>query len=92
MSEDPDFLLPIGSADVKREGRDVTVIAYGMMVHLRSRRPRPSPARVSTSRYSTSPVQPDRPRLDPRLVAKTSHALVLYETHPVLGIGAEVAT
>ncbi|WP_456278355.1 alpha-ketoacid dehydrogenase subunit beta [Bacillus sp. AK128] len=28
-----DYVLPIGKADVKREGEDVTVIAYGLCVH-----------------------------------------------------------
>lgn len=29
---DPDFVLPIGKADIKREGKDVTVITYGRML------------------------------------------------------------
>ena len=33
VSEDPEFLVPIGSADVKREGSDVSIITYGAMVH-----------------------------------------------------------
>ena len=28
-----DYVLPIGKADVKREGEDVTVITYGLCVH-----------------------------------------------------------
>src|SRR2546428_13694034 len=32
VSEDPDFLMPLGQAVVRREGTDVTVVAYmGMM-------------------------------------------------------------
>lgn len=30
---DGDYILPIGKADVKREGEDVTVITYGLCVH-----------------------------------------------------------
>jgi len=29
VPQDPDFLLPIGKSDVKREGKDVTVVTYG---------------------------------------------------------------
>ena len=29
---DPDFVLPIGKADIKKEGKDVTVITYGRML------------------------------------------------------------
>ena len=28
-----DYVLPIGKADVKREGSDITVITYGLCVH-----------------------------------------------------------
>ncbi len=31
---DEDYVIPIGKADVKREGTDVTVITYGFCVHL----------------------------------------------------------
>lgn len=30
---DDDYVLPIGKADVKREGSDITVITYGLAVH-----------------------------------------------------------
>ena len=30
---DTDYVLPIGKADVKREGEDITVITYGLCVH-----------------------------------------------------------
>lgn len=30
---DEDYVLPIGKADVKREGTDITVITYGLCVH-----------------------------------------------------------
>ena len=32
VSTDPNFVLPIGKADIKREGRDVTVVTYGRML------------------------------------------------------------
>ena len=31
--DDPDFLIPLGKADVKREGKDITIITYAFMVH-----------------------------------------------------------
>lgn len=30
---DDDYVLPIGKADIKREGEDITVITYGLCVH-----------------------------------------------------------
>jgi 2-oxoisovalerate dehydrogenase E1 component beta subunit len=34
VSEDPDFLVPIGQARVRRQGSDLSIVTYGMMVHL----------------------------------------------------------
>ena len=34
VSEDPDFVIPIGQADIKREGKDVSVITYSYQVQL----------------------------------------------------------
>lgn len=33
VSEDPERLIPLGKADIKRPGRDVTIITYSYMVH-----------------------------------------------------------
>lgn len=33
VPEDPEFLIPIGQAEVMRAGKDVTLISYGKMVH-----------------------------------------------------------
>ncbi len=30
---DDDFIVPLGVADIKREGRDLTIVTYGAMVH-----------------------------------------------------------
>lgn len=32
--EDPEFLIPIGKADIKRPGKDVTLLTFGKMVHV----------------------------------------------------------
>ena len=32
VPEDPDFILPIGKAKVERQGRDVTIVAFSIMV------------------------------------------------------------
>ena len=93
VSEDPDFLLPIGSADVKRRGDDVTVIASGMMVHLALEAAETLAGEgIDVEVLDLRTVQPlDRDAILTS-VAKTSHAIVLYESHRFLGIGAEVAS
>ncbi|HSM03005.1 MAG TPA: pyruvate dehydrogenase complex E1 component subunit beta [Longimicrobiales bacterium] len=34
VPEDDDFVIPLGVADVKREGSDVTILTHGKMVHV----------------------------------------------------------
>ena len=51
VSDDPDYLVPIGKADVKREGTDVSMIALRRRwCTWRSRPPRPWRTRASRSR------------------------------------------
>ncbi len=92
VSEDPDFLVPIGAADVKRSGDDVTIVTYGAMVH------RALDAAEDLARRGISAEVVDLRTISPldtetvlRSVEKTSRALVLYESHRFLGVGAEVA-
>src|SRR5690606_18771525 len=33
VPEDPDFVIPLGDADLKREGRDDSIITHGKMLH-----------------------------------------------------------
>lgn len=33
VPDDPAFLVPLGQADIKREGKDITIVTYSYMVH-----------------------------------------------------------
>lgn len=33
VTDDPDFTIPFGKADVKRQGKDVTIVTYSYMTH-----------------------------------------------------------
>jgi 2-oxoisovalerate dehydrogenase E1 component beta subunit len=92
VSEEPDFLVPIGSADVKRAGDDVTIVTYGAMVH-KALEAAESLANkgVSVEVVDLRTVYPIDEETVLRSIEKTSHALVLYESYRFLGIGAEVA-
>jgi 2-oxoisovalerate dehydrogenase E1 component beta subunit len=92
VPEDPDVLVPIGSAAVKREGTDVSVITYGAMVHKTLEAAENLAQRgVSTEVVDLRTIVPlDEPTVL-ESVAKTSRALVVYESHRFLGVGAEVA-
>ncbi|MFQ5890713.1 MAG: pyruvate dehydrogenase complex E1 component subunit beta [Gemmatimonadota bacterium] len=89
---DVEHLTPIGVADVKREGSDVTVIAHSRMVHEALRA-----ADTLADRYGVSAEVVDLRTLRPldvdavlASVRKTNRAVVVEEGWPVCGIGAQV--
>ena len=92
VSEDPELLVPIGSADVKREGTDVSIITYGAMVH-KALEAADALARrgISAEIVDLRTVYPLDEETILRSIEKTSRALVLYESYRFLGIGTEVA-
>jgi 2-oxoisovalerate dehydrogenase E1 component beta subunit len=92
VPEDPDFLIPLGSAAVKREGSDVSVITYGAMVHKALEAAESLAGRgVSVEVVDLRSIVPLDEETVIESIAKTSRALVLYESHRSLGVGAEVA-
>jgi 2-oxoisovalerate dehydrogenase E1 component beta subunit len=93
VPEDPDFLVPIGTADVKRSGTDVTVVATGMMVHLALEAAETlAQEGIEIEVVDLRSVVPLDTEAVLSSVAKTSRAIVLYESFRTLGIGAEVAS
>ena len=92
VSEDPELLVPIGSADVKREGSDVSIITYGAMVHKALEAADALAQRgISAEIVDLRTVYPLDEETILRSIEKTSRALVLYESYRFLGIGTEVA-
>jgi 2-oxoisovalerate dehydrogenase E1 component beta subunit len=88
-----DYTVPIGPARIAREGRDVSVFAYGMMAHY-SRIAADKLARETgieaevVDLRTLLPVDKDAIL---QSVAKTSKALVVYEDNLTMGYGAEIA-
>jgi 2-oxoisovalerate dehydrogenase E1 component beta subunit len=89
---DEDYVVPLGVADVKREGRDLTIVTYGAMVH------ESLAAADRLSKEGAEVEVVDLRSLVPldreaflASVRKTSRALVVYEAHLTGGFGAEVA-
>jgi len=89
---DDDFVVPIGVADVKREGRDLTIVTYGAMVHeslAAAERLSKEGAECEVIDLRTLVPLDKQAFLDS--VRKTSRALVVYEAHLTGGFGGEVA-
>jgi 2-oxoisovalerate dehydrogenase E1 component beta subunit len=93
VPDDPDFTIPIGKGDVKREGDDVSVITYGAMVHKALEAADTlGDDGVSAEVVDLRTVQPLDKETILESVEKTSRVLVLYESHRAFGIGAEVSS
>jgi len=87
-----DYIVPIGKADVKRPGNDISVITYGAMVHLALE------AAQMLAKENIDLEVVDLRTLAPldkeaifSSVQKTSKAIVLHEDNKTGGIGAEIA-
>jgi 2-oxoisovalerate dehydrogenase E1 component beta subunit len=89
---DDDYVVPLGAADIKREGGDLTIVTYGAMVH------ESLAAAERLSKEGAECEVIDLRTLVPldratflASVRKTSRALVVYEAHLTGGFGGEVA-
>lgn len=87
-----EYVLPIGVADVKREGTTLTCITYGLMLHYcLEAAQRVAQEGVSVEVIDLRTVRPLDTQAILDSVRKTSRALVVYEDNKMLGVGAEVA-
>jgi pyruvate dehydrogenase E1 component beta subunit len=93
VSDDVDFVVPLGVADVKREGKDATIVARSLMVPVALKA-----AEILEKQGISCEV------IDPRTirpldlgtiiesVKKTNRVVVAEESHPFCGVGAEIAS
>jgi 2-oxoisovalerate dehydrogenase E1 component len=93
-SQDPgeDYTIPLGKARVVREGKDVSIITYGALVH------RAEVAAAQLDREGVSVEVVDLRSLSPydweaiaTSVTKTNRVIVAYEDTLSWGYGAEIA-
>jgi 2-oxoisovalerate dehydrogenase E1 component beta subunit len=87
-----DYVLPIGKADVKRQGADLTAVTYGLMVHycLEAARKLEDEG-VDVEVVDLRTLSPLDRETFLESVRKTSKAIVVHEDYHTYGIGAEVA-
>ena len=89
---DEPYEVPIGVADVKREGEDLTVIAYGLMLHycLEAATRLQEEEGISAEVVDLRTIAPLDRQAILDSVRKTSKAMVVYEDNRTYGAGAEV--
>jgi acetoin:2,6-dichlorophenolindophenol oxidoreductase subunit beta len=93
VPDDPDFTIPLGLAEVKREGEDVTVVATSSMIRV---------AFAAADQLEADGISVEI--VDPRTIApldedtivrsaeKTGRAIVIDEGHRSYGVTAEIAS
>jgi 2-oxoisovalerate dehydrogenase E1 component beta subunit len=91
---DDAYLTPIGVADVKREGEDLTCISYGYSLHtcLDAAQRLADDDGVSVEVVDVRTLAPLDVDTIVGSVRKTSKAMVVYEDNRAYGAGAEIAS
>ena len=87
-----DYIVPLGKAALRREGRDVSIITFGAMVHTALEAAQKLGAEgVDAEVLDLRSLAPLDKEAVLTTVAKTSRALLLYEATLTGGIGGELA-
>src|SRR5262245_37727222 len=90
---DEPYEVPIGVADVKREGDRLSVIAYGLMLHycLEAAERLQAEEGISAEVVDVRTIAPLDRKTILDTVRKTGKAMVVYEDNRTYGAGAEIA-
>jgi 2-oxoisovalerate dehydrogenase E1 component beta subunit len=90
---DEPFEVPIGRADVKREGEDLTAVSYGLSLHqcLEAASRLEDEHGVSVEVVDVRTISPLDTETILSSVRRTGKAMVVYEDNRTYGAGAEIA-
>ncbi len=93
VPEDDDFVIPLGVADIKREGDDVTILTHGKMIHVALQ------AAQKLEKDGVNAEVVDLRSLRPldvdtilESVKKTNRAIYLEEGWSYVGVGAQISS
>ncbi|HLL71044.1 MAG TPA: pyruvate dehydrogenase complex E1 component subunit beta [Pyrinomonadaceae bacterium] len=92
VPDDPDFTIPLGVADIKREGTDATIVARSLTVPLALK----AAEELEKDGISVEVVDPRTIRpldIDTiiRSVKKTNRVVIVEESHAFCGVGSEIS-
>jgi len=92
VPDEPDFTVPLGVADIKREGTDATIVARSLTVPIALK----AAEQLEKLGISCEVIDPRTIRpLDigaiVESVKKTNRVVVAEESHPFCGVGAEIS-
>jgi pyruvate dehydrogenase E1 component beta subunit len=92
VPEDENFTIPLGVADVKREGKDATIVARSLMVPAALK----AAEQLEQQGVSCEVIDPRTIRpldIDTiiKSVKKTNRVVIAEESHPFCGVAAEIS-
>jgi pyruvate dehydrogenase E1 component beta subunit len=91
VPDDDDYVIPLGVADVKREGKHVSIITHGKMVHIALQAARQMEKDgIEAEVVDLRTLRPLDVEAILRSVHKTNRAVYLEEGWPYAGIGAQI--
>lgn len=91
--EDEEFLIPLGKAELKRDGTDVTLVSYNKQIHncLAAAEMLEREHGISAQVLDLRSIRPLDEEALFQCVAKTNRMVVVQEGFPFAGVGAEIA-
>jgi pyruvate dehydrogenase E1 component beta subunit len=91
VPDEEDFVVPLGVADVKREGSDVSLITHGKMVHICLQAAQKlEQDGISAEVVDLRTLRPLDVEAILRTIHKTNRAVYVEEGWPYVGIGAQI--
>jgi pyruvate dehydrogenase E1 component beta subunit len=92
VPDDDNFTIPLGVAEVKREGTDATIVARSLMVPIALK----AAEELAKDGVSCEVIDPRTIRpLDIKTIVesvkKTNRVVIAEESHPFAGVGAEIS-
>lgn len=92
VSSDPEYVLPIGKAFIRREGKDVTLVAFSIMVgKALEAAERLSEQGIDAEVIDLRTLRPLDIETIVQSVKKTNRVVSIEESWPFAGIGSEIA-
>ncbi|HEV2827450.1 MAG TPA: pyruvate dehydrogenase complex E1 component subunit beta [Pyrinomonadaceae bacterium] len=93
VSDDPDFVIPLGVADIKREGTDATIVARSLMVPVALKAADALQEEgVSCEVVDLRTIRPLDIETIIKSVQKTNRVVIAEESHPFCGVAAEISS
>ena len=87
-----EYLVPFGKADIKREGKDMTVVSYSLMVHRVLRAAEELEKKgVNIEVIDLRTLNPLDKKTILESVEKTGRLLIIHQASTTSGFGAEIA-